>query len=245
MSQNFVQNGAVLGILESLMTHPTHADGFVDSGDPLFVGNIIGVAEVSAGAATDVISVARLGVFNLAVVAEDGAGANDAVAIGDTIFISATGILNKGRDGIPFGIALEVVTGGATTTIKVALITDKAGERISVQFNHEAADIARGFFIADRPMKVIEAIHSHETVTSGAAQENIEKCNSGEAPGAGNNVLAAGFDLTSTVDTPVTDPAVATVERFLVDGDLLRGVLASGTITGLADAVTSVVLEYV
>ncbi len=42
---------------ESVLIHPYHADGFVDKGDPVLVGDsIVGVALNSAAAATDMIA---------------------------------------------------------------------------------------------------------------------------------------------------------------------------------------------
>jgi len=48
--------GRHLSFVESDLTHPPHTDGFVDKGDPVNVGDIVGVAFKSAAAATDIIS---------------------------------------------------------------------------------------------------------------------------------------------------------------------------------------------
>lgn len=85
--------GRHLSIEESYMTHPYHsADGFVDKGDPVLIGDeIVGVALDSAVAATDYITIDTEGIFFLNVhgCISDGTvdGAAHTLAPGDPIFI--------------------------------------------------------------------------------------------------------------------------------------------------------------
>lgn len=117
--KNFVQFGDNLTFVESELVHPTHADGFVDSGDPVCAGKIVGVANTSAAAATDKVVVSTKGVYELAVVGADSGG-NSAVALGDLLYIDgATGVINKNNTKTPFGVALATVGSGATATIAV------------------------------------------------------------------------------------------------------------------------------
>ena len=240
------ERGRVLTLIESTLLHPTHADGFVDSGDPVSVGSVVGVALLSAAAATDSITIDTEGIYNLSVIAKNGAGTNDAVVIGDKIYQAADGTLDKGVNGIPFGYAQGAVTAGSTTTIGVKLISHPVGEKFYVTMPSWAAgDEGQGIWIAPAPCKLVEAIEAHGTVSSGACTMGLEKCTTGEAAGAGDVLLAAGFDMTSTINTPVTDPALATgVEKF-VDGDELRLIKVSGTVTGIADAVITAVFEWI
>lgn len=108
-------NPDVLTFVESSITHPTHTDGFVNVNDPCFVGDIVGVAKESAAAATDFISMKVAGIFSLPVVASDDAGTS-AIAVGDKLFISATGILSKLESGKFFGHALNTATASASAT---------------------------------------------------------------------------------------------------------------------------------
>jgi hypothetical protein len=124
--------GRHLSLPESYLNHPTHADGFVDGGDPVTFGTVndrfgVGVAFSDAAAATDVIALDTEGIWALSVVAVDDAG-NAAVNIGDVIFINGTTcVLSKIRNqatNIPFGYALDTVASGATTVIAVKVHWD-------------------------------------------------------------------------------------------------------------------------
>jgi hypothetical protein len=114
-------------ILESALTHPTHADGLVDKGDPIQVtlGGIIfsGVAINSATASTEYVDVSFPGarVWNLSVTGVDNVG-NAAIAQYAKIYLDL-GVLNlDAANGIEFGVAMAAVVSGATTVIPVALI---------------------------------------------------------------------------------------------------------------------------
>lgn len=94
------------------------------SGDPVRVGPLTGVALTAKGdggnAATDTSVDVGLNVYRLSVKGVDDAG-NVAVAVGDQLFYvdADTPKLSKKGSGRYFGIALEAVTSGATTTIMV------------------------------------------------------------------------------------------------------------------------------
>ena len=120
--------GRHVTIEESLITHPTHADGFVDGGDPIVLsgtgvnGHIVGVALSSAAAATDLIAIDTEGIFFLSVVGSDDAG-NSAVDEGDIIYINTTTcVLSKIANWatqIPFGLSLGDVPTGTTAVCAV------------------------------------------------------------------------------------------------------------------------------
>lgn len=120
MAKNKKYDGLHITLLESQMVHPTHADGFVDSGDPVVIGQLVGVALQSGAATTDLITVDTVGVYELSVLANDGAAV--AVAVGDALFINATtAVISKTAAGVPFGHALETVSSGATSVIDVRI----------------------------------------------------------------------------------------------------------------------------
>lgn len=120
--RSFLQTGDRIAFVESALVHPTRAGGLNVQDDPCVVGaNVVGVAEVAAGATTDLITLRLRGVFNLAVIGAN-AGGNVAIAAGDKVFIDgATAVLNANSAKIFFGIALDPVVSGATTTIRVRL----------------------------------------------------------------------------------------------------------------------------
>ena len=124
MSQQFHSPGGVVDVLESDLTHPTHADGFVDAGDPVIFGAATevtpGFARISATAATDIIPVNTKDNHRATVDGQDNVGAA-AVAFGDYLYWDAAGNqLNVDSvNGERFGIALGTVASGGTTEIPV------------------------------------------------------------------------------------------------------------------------------
>lgn len=114
--------GRHITLEESYLTHPTHTDGFVDKGDPVIVGDIIGVALLSAAAATDLISIDTEGIWFLSAVAEDDDG-NSAIAPGDLLYLNkSTCILSKNSNKQShqrFGYSLGVVATGTTAVVAV------------------------------------------------------------------------------------------------------------------------------
>ena len=122
--------GRHLSIEEDLITHPSHpADGFVDKGDPIIVGDrIVAVALLSALADTDYISLDTEGIWFLSVVSTNDEG-NIAVTAGDEIFIhNTTCILSKITNiatHIPFGYALgDAANDGAAHIVAVKVHHD-------------------------------------------------------------------------------------------------------------------------
>jgi len=119
--------GRHLTLEESYLTHPSHADGFVDKGDPVLCGEIVGVALLSAAAATDLISLDTEGIWFLNATATDEDG-NSAIAPGDELFINrTTAILSKDpnkQSHAFFGYALGDVPTGTTAVVAVKVHFD-------------------------------------------------------------------------------------------------------------------------
>jgi len=123
--------GRHVTVLESDLLHPSHTDGFVDKGDPVIFGTValqgVGVAFISAAAATDWVAVDTEGIWNLSVVASNDDG-NSLVVGGNPLFINTTtGIISKISNvvtQVPFGYAMGQVTAGATAVIAVKVHWD-------------------------------------------------------------------------------------------------------------------------
>jgi len=107
-----------------------------------------------------------------------------------------------------------------------------------------AADIAKTFFVAPAACETIAASERHVTVAGQAGTLQIEKLNTGEAPGAGDVILAAAFDLTSVANTTVTKVAVADGKEQLVAGDALCLKLASGNAASYALGTITVTMKW-
>jgi hypothetical protein len=134
--------GRHLSLEENLLTHPYHAaDGLVDKGDPVLVGDsIVGVAFKSALAATDYIAIDTEGIWFLNVFGciSDGTvnGARYTGEIGDRVYIkkvpgTGTTILSLQSDPqnyVPFGYLLGDVTAalesGTPTLVAVKVQCD-------------------------------------------------------------------------------------------------------------------------
>jgi hypothetical protein len=119
------------------------------------------------------------------------------------------------------------------------------GEKFVVTFpNIAAASVGFPFFIAPAACKVLSAMETHVTVCDAADTMTISKCNTGEAPGAGDVVLAAAFTLNSTANTPVTKAAVTDGKEAMVAGDMLNLKFASGDGTSYAGGCVVVTLQW-
>lgn len=77
---------------ESILTHPAHADGLVNSSDPVGIGaaSVPGVAEIDALASTDIIPVVIRGAHRLQVRGSSGT-VGAAVTEGDKLFLVQSG----------------------------------------------------------------------------------------------------------------------------------------------------------
>lgn len=127
--------GRHLTFAESVLAHPYHADGFVDGGDPVVYGDIVGVAFTGAAAATDRIVIDTEGIWWLNVLGSVSDDSDDGVAEelspGTPIYIKKAGgtvgapyVLSGQSDPIawqPFGYVLSTVTSHLTVPTLVAV----------------------------------------------------------------------------------------------------------------------------
>ena len=212
------------------------------------------------GIAGEDIAVGAMGSVHVTGVWELAAINNAAFAVGDTLYWDAVAgnITNISAGNIPAGWATELKL-LAGNTARVRLCDNSyvqqpfalpqgmfvPGERFTAVYPQvAAADVAKTFFIAPAGCKVISAQERHVTVAGQACTLQIEKLATGDAPGAGDVVLATGFDLTSVANTPVEDLAVATGNKDLVKGDALCLKVGAGAAAGYALGTIAVVLEW-
>jgi predicted RecA/RadA family phage recombinase len=140
--KNFVQAGDTLSFLASQIVAPTHSTGdtytnlvapqigvtapvnLVETGDPVVVGRVAGIANNDAFKSTDSIAISTRGVYNVSVVA-----LHHAITVGQTLFINATSaVVSDDYTQVPFGVALAAVAqGGAASTIAVKLFGQTPG----------------------------------------------------------------------------------------------------------------------
>jgi len=125
--------GRHLTFEESVLSHPYHSDGFVDGGDPVRVGDIVGVAFKGASAATDMIAIDTEGIRWLNVLGSVSDDSDDGVAEelprGAPVYIKKTPgtdtyILSGQSDPVswqPFGYTLSTVTAHLTIPTLVAV----------------------------------------------------------------------------------------------------------------------------
>jgi len=145
--KNFVQTGDNLSFVASSIVAPSHASGdtytnlvgageglstpinLVESGDPVVIGRIVGVANNDALTSADSIVVSTRGVYALAVQAKYGAGIHD----GETVYINpTTAVLSDDSTGVPFGCVVSagggiVIPVGSTLTVNVKLFGQTPG----------------------------------------------------------------------------------------------------------------------
>jgi predicted RecA/RadA family phage recombinase len=141
MATNQVYEGEVLSLLESALTHPARTGNLVESGDPVFVGSLVGIALDSADADTDTVRVATEGVWQLDVTATT-ATADSAIAVGDKLYFQnaetkATGTITSDTTAPSDG---DTVTIGTTVyTFKTELTTVPAAVPYEVLIGISAA----------------------------------------------------------------------------------------------------------
>lgn len=119
------------------------------------------------------------------------------------------------------------------------------GSRFTVQYPQvAAADVAKTFFIAPAACKIVSGYERHVTVAGQAGVLTVEKLTTGEAPSAGDDLFAVGWDLTSTANTPVSKDAVTTAAGTLAAGDTLCLKLQSGAATSYALGTVILTMEW-
>lgn len=159
----------------------------------------------------------------------------------DSVAMTSTAAeLNK-LDGVTATTAeLNAAAAGLTTGKFVA------GQKFQVTYPQvAAADVAKTFFIAPAACKIISGYERHVTVAGQAGVLTVEKLTTGEAPGAGDDLFATGWDLTSTANTPVSKTAVTTAAGTLAAGDALCLKVQSGAATSYALGTITLTMQWI
>lgn len=232
---------------------------YLNPGAAIIYGAVVNLTSRIA-IAGEAIATGAIGSIHVTGVFQLPAINNAPFAVGDTLYWDpvALNLTNVAVGNIPAGWATETkLLAGAVARVRLG---DNSyvqqpfalpqgmfvpGERFTVTYPQvAAADVAKTFFIAPAACKVISAQERHVTVAGQAATLNIEKLATGDAPAAGDVVLATGFDLTSVANTPVEDLAVANGDEDLAAGDALCLRLSAGNAAGYALGTITVVLEW-
>jgi len=157
MATNKVQDGKILRLT---------VGSTVDSGDHVVVGNALRGVAITDYASGDAKASVEIGpcVYDLSVTATDDSG-NSAVALGDRLFTDGTTITKK-KSGKFFGIALEAVTTGTTSTINVYIPPPSGMDQ--ALFSIVAAGVHT---VADSPLDTSELI-----AITGALATDVALC---------------------------------------------------------------------
>lgn len=192
-------------------SHPTSPD----SGQPCRIGALTAVA--TADEATDGTTPVQFdGVWDLPVKGVDDDG-NVAVAAGNPVFYvdadidDGTGFLSKKVSGYFFGVALEAVNSGSTTTIKVKQIdgvgpgtADLLGEALTLA---KMADLARGSVIvggaSNRPTAVDAKTSGRILVGDGTDLASVAVSGDVTLSSAGAVAIGAGKVTGEMLDTGI------------------------------------------
>ena len=148
--------------------------------------------------------------------------------------------LQKGTN-YKYGVMVDIDGSGGLSDEKFI-----PGSRFTIHYPAlAAAGIPTPIWTAPAACKIVSAVERHVTVAGQAGTMQVEKVPSGTAPGSGTAALASAFDLTSTANTNVTILGSSTLATAsLAKGDSLWTKLASGAATSLANAVLTVVMEW-
>jgi len=234
--------GRYLSFVESDLTHPYHSDGFVDGGDPVMVGNIVGVAMSSASAATDIISIDTEGVWYLYVLGCVSDGTSDGIAkalvAGDPVYFQKTPgtdtyLLSGEQDPYhfqPFGEVLGAVS--ASTTVPTLVAVKVHGSPVplgGIMHFGSGYDTATANFLLEgdttiRQAKLIEACIAPATLLQ--AGEQIHGINMrivDNLIGTGGEITCAEF---KAVRDEATDATVTAATALKLDVDNKNGGIA-------------------
>lgn len=117
--KNFDSEGNIITLAVSSIVAPNNPP---KSGDPCVAGRLAGVA-CKDGVTGDNLPIAVKGVYKLSC-----STVHNGLSVGETVYIDpASAVLSDDQADVPFGIALETVAMGATTTIKIRLFGGTPG----------------------------------------------------------------------------------------------------------------------
>lgn len=234
--------GRHLSVVESELTHPYVADGFVNKGDPVLYGaNIVGVAFKDAAAATDIIAIDTEGIWYLNVLGCVSDGTTDGIAkalvYGDPVYIKRTPgtdvyILSGQQDPQhfqSFGFVLGSVSASTTAPTLVAVKVHNDFNPLGGIMHFGSGSTAAGNFLLEgdttiRQSKLIEACIAPATIL--LAGEQIHGFNIRVV----DNLISTGGEITAgelkVVRDEATDATVSSMTALKLDCDNKNGGIA-------------------
>jgi len=162
--------GRVLTFAESVLVHPSHTDGFVDGGDPVVVGETVGVSIKGASAVTDLMAIDTEGIWWENVVAENDLG-NVAMVAGEHVYINRTtavlSAITSPATQIFFGTILTAIASGTTKLVAVKVHQDPNEPQIDVSYLYvtKSGNDTYGTGAVDSPLLTIQAAFDLCTAT--------------------------------------------------------------------------------
>ena len=230
--------GRHITVEESYLSHSYHADGLVDKGDPCIIGeNIVGVALISAVAATDLISVDTEGIWFLDVVGAVSDGTSDGIAKalvpGDVIYIEQTpgSGVNLSGESDPnrfkqFGYLLGNVSAHLSTATLVAVKVHGAGVPLNGVLNFGSGTVAGFNFPLEGDTALRNSVLIRATIepaTLLAAGEQLHGFNIRIV----DNLIATGGEITAgelkVVRDEATDATVSSATALKLNVDNKNG----------------------
>jgi predicted RecA/RadA family phage recombinase len=116
--KTFVQESRYFNSTESDLVHPSRASGLVNSGDPVVVGRVVGVASSTALATTDLIAIDTEGVHDLTV-----SSIHNGISVGETVYIDpVSAVVSDDFTDVPFGVCYYgnfVGAGSGTVSVRL------------------------------------------------------------------------------------------------------------------------------
>lgn len=135
------------------------------------------------------------------------------------------------------------VVGKAITANIIALNINVPHYYPSIASGANAAHADCGFFIAPRPLRVIEARASWDTAFASGVTLTVAKAASGTDITSGTNVLTSTFALDGTGDTTnILAASTTAATARLATGNVL-GIVFSATTTGVGLVVTATLVD--
>lgn len=217
------------GVLSVAVSHPSSPT----TGQPVRYGTTTGVALTDEGeggnSATETTVDFRQRVWDLSVEGTDEDGSS-AVSVGDLVFYADSdgATLSKDPTGFFFGVALETVDSGSTSTIEVLHMPQSSTEGVAGVELADMADLSRGSLIAggasDRPTALAAETDAQILVGDGTDVNSVAVSGDATIDNAGAVTIAA-----DSVEKTMMAPGTGTKFAY-IDG----GAAGDHTVTGIA-----------
>ena len=222
--------GRHITLEESILIHPTHTDGFVNKGDPVYCDGIVGVALLDGDAATDMISIDTEGIWTLSVLGAVASGQTlglaEALAIGDRVYINkTTGVLSGKCEpyfNAPFGYVLNEVTASTTVATVVAVKvhwTPNMLDEINVGADQSAPALLDPTSANRSTVWIRGYFHPSSLIENGEQIQGISIRMEDDLASTGGEITAAEFKVVKHDPTNVSVSALTGVKIGVTNTD--------------------------